>query len=228
MAATSRSERAGRGRRHRLLIVGASGFGREILCWAREIPKAQREWDVGGFLDANPGALEGFGVDVPILGDPVSWEPEARDRFVCAIGDPTIKLRLCRALSARGAVFSTFIHPSAHVPAGNHLGEGVVFCPRSGLTTNVTVGDFVTFNLASGAGHDARIGDGCTFSGYAEVTGNVVLGEGVLLGSHACVLPGVAVGDFAKIGAGGVVVRRVPPGATVFGNPARQVAGFEA
>lgn len=183
---------------------------------------------MGGFLDANPRALDGFGVDFPILGDPSTYQPDARDRFICAIGEPATKLRLCRALKARGGLFATLIHPSAIVPEGNRVGEGCIFCPRTGLTTNATVGDFVTFNAGSGAGHDVIIGPGCTFSSFTEVMGAATLGEGVFLGSHSCVLPRVTVGDYAKIGAGAVVLRRVPARATMFGNPARQVGGFEA
>ena len=37
-----------------LVIVGAGGFGREVLAWARQ---AVEPWTVRGFLDDNPGAL---------------------------------------------------------------------------------------------------------------------------------------------------------------------------
>ncbi len=55
---------------------------------------------------------------------------------------------------------------------------------------------------------------------------DVLLDEGVLLGSHAVVLPGVTVGAYAVVGAGSIVLRKVRPGSTVFGSPARQVPGF--
>jgi len=211
---------------NRLLLIGASGFGREVLGWARDVPESARDWAPAGFLDGNPAALDGFGVDLPVVGDPATYTPRPGDRFLCAIGEPAVKLRLCRALKTRGARFVNLIHPRALVPAGNWVGEGVIFCPWACITTNVTVGDFVTFNTHAGAGHDSTIGDGCTFSSYAETTGNSVLGEGVFLGSHAVVLPSVRVGERALIGAGTVVLRNVPAGATMFGNPAKQVGGF--
>ena len=49
----------------------------------------------------------------------------------------------------------------------------------------------------------------------------VVIGANVWIGGGAILLPGVTIGDDAIIGAGSVVVRDVPPGATVVGNPAR-------
>jgi sugar O-acyltransferase (sialic acid O-acetyltransferase NeuD family) len=214
--------------KHRLLIVGAGGFGREVLAWALAIPPAARDWDVAGFLDANPAALDGFPCDCPILGDPSTYAPGPEDRLLPAVADPSTKLRICRGLKARGGRFATLVHPAAIVGPACRIGEGCVLCPRVTLTTNVTLGNFVTVNAYSGFGHDAVVGDGCTISSHVDVTGAVRLGEGVLLGSHATVLPRVEVGAYAVIGAGSAVVRNVPPGATVMGVPAKQVAGFRA
>lgn len=41
------------------------------------------------------------------------------------------------------------------------------------------------------------------------------------IGSNVTVLCGVTIGAGARVGAGAVVVKDVPPGATVAGNPAR-------
>jgi maltose O-acetyltransferase len=50
------------------------------------------------------------------------------------------------------------------------------------------------------------------------------IGANVWIGGGAMIMPGVTVGDDAIIGAGSVVTRDVPAGATVAGNPARQLA----
>lgn len=47
--------------------------------------------------------------------------------------------------------------------------------------------------------------------------------EGSSIGGGACILPGVTIGKGATVGAGAVVVKDVAPGATVVGNPARQI-----
>jgi acetyltransferase-like isoleucine patch superfamily enzyme len=47
--------------------------------------------------------------------------------------------------------------------------------------------------------------------------------RGAKIGANATLLPGVVVGENALIGAGSVVVRDVPPGAVVAGNPARVI-----
>ena len=45
--------------------------------------------------------------------------------------------------------------------------------------------------------------------------------RGASIGSGAVLLCGITIGENAMIGAGSVVLRDVPPGATVAGNPAR-------
>ena len=50
-----------------------------------------------------------------------------------------------------------------------------------------------------------------------------VIRKGAKIGATATLLPGVVVGENALVGAGAVVVRDVPPGTVVVGNPARVV-----
>jgi putative colanic acid biosynthesis acetyltransferase WcaB len=50
-----------------------------------------------------------------------------------------------------------------------------------------------------------------------------VIGDGVDIGANVVILGGVGIGDGATIGAGSVVVKDVPAGATVAGNPARVI-----
>ena len=52
----------------------------------------------------------------------------------------------------------------------------------------------------------------------------VRIGRNAWIGGGAVILPGMTIGDDAVIGAGAVVTREVPPGATVVGNPARQIS----
>jgi sugar O-acyltransferase (sialic acid O-acetyltransferase NeuD family) len=210
----------------RLLIIGAGGFGREVLHWALDVLPEHRDWKVGGFLDANPSVLEAYDCGLPILADPLHYSPQEDDCFICAIGHPLTKLRVCRYLKERGAQFITLIHPTAIIGDRCTIGAGCVFCPGAVITTDVKIGDFVMMNLQSTIGHDAVVADGCTLSPHADVNGFALLGEGVFLGSHAVVLPGATIGDYAIVGAGSVVLKKVKAGATVMGVPAKQIAGF--
>ena len=50
-----------------------------------------------------------------------------------------------------------------------------------------------------------------------------VIRKGAKVGANSTILPGVVVGENALVGAGSVVVRDVPEGAVVVGNPARVI-----
>jgi putative colanic acid biosynthesis acetyltransferase WcaB len=55
-----------------------------------------------------------------------------------------------------------------------------------------------------------------------------VLGDDVNVGANAVILGPIQIGDRAVIGAGAVVVKDVPPGAVVAGNPARVIRQSDA
>lgn len=205
----------------KLVIIGAGGFGREMLAWARQ---ADTPFTVKGFLDDNLDVLSRFKKDVPILGRVEDYAPQPDEVFICAIGQVDAKRRCVEKILSRGGVFTTVVHASAVVGDRSCLSRGVILCPHSVVSPDVQLGEFVTVNLQSTVDHDAVIGRWSQLHCHVDITGGVVLGEGVLVGSHASVLPGVKVGAGAIIGAGAVVTRDVSAGTTVIGAPARPIA----
>ena len=55
---------------------------------------------------------------------------------------------------------------------------------------------------------------------YPKRTAPVVIGDDVWIGAKAIILPGVQIGDFSVVAAGSVVIKDVPSGVLVAGNPA--------
>jgi sugar O-acyltransferase (sialic acid O-acetyltransferase NeuD family) len=211
----------------KLIIVGAGGFGREVLQWAEHARAAGAPFEIKGFLDRKADALDGFDVSYPNLGPALDYQPEPDDRFLLAIGTSAVRMKLASELTARGWKFATLIHPTAIVGSRCEIGEGSIICPHCVVTTDVRMGRHVILNAHSTIGHDATVGDGCTISGHCDITGYVKLDEGVLMGTHASVTPGVKVGKYAVIGAGSVAIRNVQALATVIGVPAKRIVGFE-
>jgi len=205
----------------KLLIIGAGGFGREVLEYALDIIEAgQADWEIGGFLDDKSHALENYSYEYKVV-DTISTHKVSDEYvYICAIGDPEAKLKLGRKFLSDGAKFINIIHPKAKVGRTCKVGVGVVLCPESLITSDASVGNFVALNMRSVCSHDAVIGDGCTLSSFCDVTGFATLGEGVFLGSHTVICPSVKVGDYAVIGAGSVVLNDIPANKLAYGVPA--------
>jgi serine O-acetyltransferase len=95
---------------------------------------------------------------------------------------------------------------------------------------------FIDHGIGVVVGETAEIGDDCTLYQGVTLGGtrpsadqagqkrHPTLGNGVIVSAGAQVLGPFKVGDGARIGAAAVVLREVPEGATMVGNPARQVA----
>jgi serine O-acetyltransferase len=90
---------------------------------------------------------------------------------------------------------------------------------------------FIDHGMGVLVGETAEIGDdvlmytGAVLGGTSLEKGkrHPTIGNGVVVGTGAIVLGAIRIGDGAKIGAGSVVVKPVPPGATVVGIPGRVV-----
>lgn len=206
-----------------VIIVGASGFGREVLCTIEEINKIQPKWNVLGFIDDNDNALDGFDLEYRVLGSITDWQPTERERYVLAIAAPSTKEKIVPKLKEKGAMFATIIAPTVDIGRGTTLGEGVVIFGYTGISVDVKIGNFVFFNAMDGIGHDTIIGDYCTFGPKVCISGNTKIGKCVNVGALASTYPGITVGDYATIGMNSAAIRKVKPYTTVIGVPAKML-----
>ena len=205
-----------------LIIVGAGGFGRELAQIIEDINQAEKTWNVLGYIDDNPDALEGYPTDYRIIGTITEWEPSPAESFVCAIADPDTKEKVTNLLKSKGAVFASIVHPKATIGKFNRIGEGFIAYPNAVVTSNVTIGDFVVL-LSSGIGHDSIIGDYTTICAFSDITGGCHIGSHVWMGTHSTVIPGRTIGNHVYVGAGSVVMTDFPDHVKVLGNPARKI-----
>jgi len=207
-----------------LIIVGAGGFGREVLQWSIDAGFSAGSWTIKGFLDDDANALKPYpDIQYSIIGKIDEYEIQQNDRFACAVGLPKIKKNCVERILNRGGKFVSIIHPRTVIGRNVQYGPGCVICPGAILTSDIVVGDYVIINCQSSIGHDAKIGSWATLFCHCDITGYVNVGEGVMMGSHSSIIPGIRVEDWAVIGAGSVVMVRVPVGDTVIGVPAKKL-----
>lgn len=122
-----------------------------------------------------------------------------------------IKLKLLARMISQMARFFTGIeiHPAAKIAGGVFIDHGA----------GVVIGETAEVE------EDVVIYQGVTLGGTGKEKGkrHPTIKRGALISAGAKVLGGFTVGEYAKIGAGAVVLREVPPYATVVGVPAKVV-----
>jgi len=204
----------------RIIIVGAGGFGREVLHWARSAWPADTA-KIAGFLSADIRALDGHAVSAPILSVPGDFVPDAGDALLLAIGIPGVRRRVAEDLEARGGAFLTLTHPTAVVAPTAAVGAGSILCPYAVVSDSVRLGRFTLMNYHASLGHDARTGDFAVLSPYVGVGGAAAIGDDCFLGLHASVAPGRRLGARTKVSANSAAVSDTPADSLVFGVPGR-------
>lgn len=121
--------------------------------------------------------------------------------------------------------------------AGAKIGKDCNLCAHTLVENDVVIGNNVTVKsgvfLWDGTRieDDVFIGPNATFTNdpmprskvYPEAFKGIVVQQGASIGANATILPGITIGRNAMVGAGAVVVKDVPEGAVVVGNPAKIV-----
>lgn len=204
----------------RILIVGAGGFGREVLLWARATWPGDAA-KIAGFLSADARHAAENCRPLPVLADPAVFEPASGDAFLLAIGIPRIRRAVAESLLARGAEFLTLVHPTAILAPSATIGIGSIVCPFSIVSDAARIGRFALLNYHSSLGHDASIGDYAVLSPYAALGGNACVEDDVFMGIHATVGPGRRIGARSKVSANSCALSDSPPDSIIFGAPGR-------
>jgi sugar O-acyltransferase (sialic acid O-acetyltransferase NeuD family) len=226
-----------------LVIIGAGGFGREVLMMAIDNPETGRRWNIKGFLDDRPGILDGYSQamasnadaiefddtvrqryrrDFPVLGSPMDYVPEKGDVFICAVGSPAERRRYAEPILQKGGQFTRLIHPQAAASVYANAGIGCIVGPFASLSPDCRLGRFVTVSSYTAIAHDVDIGDWSEIGGHCLIAGRVRIGEAVRVHPGSILTTDVRVGDRAVIAAGSVVFGNIREGTTVLGNPARK------
>jgi sugar O-acyltransferase (sialic acid O-acetyltransferase NeuD family) len=206
-----------------LLILGTGGSAHDVLDIVEAINRVRPTWEVAGFLadDRPPGAQH---LGYPVVGPVREADRHPGHWFVNAIGsDRSYRCRpdVLAGVGVADHQFAVLIHPAAEVSSRAALGPGTYVCAQAVVAGGVTVGRHVTLGPGCIVGHDAVIDDYAILAPGAVISGAVRVGRCCYVGARAVVRQRLTVGEGALAGMGAVVIRDVPAGHTVVGNPAR-------
>jgi|SRR5690349_8023583 len=209
-----------------LIILGAGATSQQIVDAIADVNRHQPTWNVVGYLDDSP-ALHGQSVNgVKVLG-PLSSIRQFSGRVLIGMASPMDRARRHRVnseLDLRLDRFATVIHPSAFVAPSSRVGAGSAILQNVVIIQNTSLGNHVIVAQNASIGHDVIVEDFVTIAAGALIAGLAKVREASYIGAQSAVNNGVTVHQRALVGLGAVVVKDVPAGLTVVGNPAKPIA----
>lgn len=206
-----------------IAIIGAGGFGREVQMLIEQINNKTQKYNFIGFFDdayKKGEIVNGF----PILGGIIEINKiKTNLNVVLAIGDPNTKRAIISKIKTNYISYPTLINPNVEIGNDKYIriGKGCIITSGVIITTNITIGNHVILNLSCTVGHDSVIDDFCSFMPSVNISGDVIIAKNVYIGTGATIINKIYIGENSTIGAGTVVIKDIPDGATVVGNPGR-------
>jgi sugar O-acyltransferase (sialic acid O-acetyltransferase NeuD family) len=204
-----------------LVVYGASNPC--VLKILGAINRKEPTWNLIGFIDDTPGKSGQLFYGHPVLGD--------KDRikilnlketffFNNVFGTMSNRKKVAQILEENGCQLVSLITPGTDL-SFTKVGIDVAIEAQVAIDTDVVIGDHSCVKRSASLGHE-NVLDKFVFIGPgATVCGRVRIHEGAYIGAGSCILPELEVGRDSILGAGSIVTRNVPPGVTVFGNPAK-------
>lgn len=206
-----------------LIIVGASGFGKEVAWLAKRL-----NIDILGFLDDYKSSCDFF-YNYPVLGLVNDWVNYANVDFAIAVASPRSRNHIYRKMMLKGTPnFKTLLDPSVEIDEEDiEIGQGSIICAGSICTADIKIGKFTIINKLCSIGHDVVINDFCTIAPKVMLGGHAYLDHGVEIGASSCVRQGIVIEKGACIGMGSIVVKEVESNTLYFGAPAKKIKSLE-
>jgi Serine acetyltransferase len=209
----------------RLVIIGGSNAYWEINELIRDINLESPRYEVVGVLDDNPQIIgrdyNGVKVDGPI--DKATNYP-SDTQFVFAIGSHSTRIIRQQVLARLGIPverFATLVHPTAKIFSSASVAPGCILHYGTIIYCDTQIGPFsiIAANCVIAVGN--IIGRGALMGSSITTTLGVKIGCFSFIGSGTNIGEGVEVGPGAKVGMGSLVLRDVPEGAFILGQPPR-------
>lgn len=183
--------------RPRLLVVGAGGHGRSVA----EAVLLSCDFELIGFLDDVPSSRGGEVWGLPLLGSVNAFADYAdlASHAVVAIGNNTLRKKLCEQLQAAGFALASVIHPRAIVSPRAQLGDGVAVMAGAVVGTEAVLGQGVIVNCGAVVDHHAQVQD------FGHLGVNACMAGGSILGNLAWMQAGSSIGYGVQLASGAVL-----------------------
>tara|TARA_Y100000590_G_scaffold281456_1_gene316590 strand:+ start:151 stop:801 length:651 start_codon:yes stop_codon:yes gene_type:complete len=205
----------------KIVIIGAGGFGKEVLSLINDCNKVKNEFDVLGFVDDDITLQNKIINDIPVLGD-INWLLSSNDSSIgciLAIGEPKIRKEIFEKIRHKNFKFPKIIHPLSYISQFTSIDDGTVVQAGAKISCNIKIGKFVYVNFNSVIGHDCDLDDFVTLCPSCNINGENIIEEGTFFGSGAVTRDKLKIGKWSHIGACSVITKHIPENTLFFAAP---------
>jgi sugar O-acyltransferase (sialic acid O-acetyltransferase NeuD family) len=207
----------------RLLLLGGGGH---CVSVADTILRCGKYEEIGIVQNEHRDAL--FDI-IPVIGNdddlPRLLSAGYTHAFITvgSIGDISIRKYLFNKIKSLGFYIPNIIDPSSIIGKNVVMGTGSFIGKNAIINAGCILGQAVIINTAAVVEHNCTIANYVHISPSATLCGNVMVGVGSHIGAGAVIRQGVKIGEKCIIGMGSVVIKDVPDGTIVAGNPAKKL-----
>ncbi|MDX1932487.1 MAG: hypothetical protein SFU56_07765 [Capsulimonadales bacterium] len=196
-----------------LILLGDGVHGAEMAEIVERINRTTPTWNLLGYVTGREIPTERERNGYPVLG-PRTVLDDYPEAFLVPDNE-------WRHEDIPGDRLVSLIDPSVFVSRTARIGAGSVLYPHGFVGLNARLGNR-TFCLSGCViNHDVVLEDRVVLASDVSLAGSVFVEEGVYLGQSCTVRQYVRIGRHSVIGMGSVVLRDVPPGTVIVGNPGR-------
>lgn len=201
-----------------LVIIGAGGFGREMLGHVTLInEEIGPTWNFLGFVD--DGAQNTKEGDTMLGGLEDFLKMDRSIRYFIAIANMEVREKIAKRCREAGFVAASIIPPDVTIGAGSKIGEGCYIGRFSAIMRNAKIGDFCIIQTGL-IGRGAEVGDYTSVMTGPSFGDNAKIGKYNYFGLRCNVADGVTTADFCTFGACATIMEDVTIPGTYAGVPA--------
>lgn len=201
------------------IIIGAGGFGREILDTIHQINILKPTYNLVGFIDnrIKKGTIVN---DLIVLGNDDILDNYVGINLIIGVGAPHIREKIYNRYKDQFN-FLTIIHPTAIVSKYAKIADCVIIQAFCIVAANVNLKKGVCINARTGIGHDSIVGDFSSIQSFCDITGANKIGKLCFLGTGVKVIPELILGDECYVCAGSIIFKSANKKSKIMGNPSK-------
>jgi sugar O-acyltransferase (sialic acid O-acetyltransferase NeuD family) len=207
-----------------LVIIGAGDVGKYIAYHFSNLT----EFNIIGFLDDNKSKWGKSYANLPVLGDWTYLKESKELSVVIGIADPNSKQKIWNNIKdIKGLSFPNLIHPKCWIGENVNFGIGNVVYPGVSINYETEIMNFVTINMNCSIGHNCKINDFNTLSPGINFGGFTEIGKTSFIGIGTNTIQSIKIGNQCTIGGGTMIIKDIPDGCTVVGNPGKIIKSIQ-